>query len=45
MSGAAIHIDDLSAEQRKQLGLASMASLSRAERERVLKQAIKVNTV
>jgi hypothetical protein len=63
---ASIHIDDLSPEQRKQLGvraprqgdfskeecrswalkvLASMAGLSRAERDRVLKHALKVNQI
>jgi len=63
---ASIHVDELSPDQRKQLGvhaprqtdfskeecrswalkiLAAMASLSRQERDRVLKQAIKVNVV
>ncbi len=66
MSGASIHVDDLTPEQRKQLGvratrqtdftkeemrswalktLASMAGLSRAERDRVLKHALKVNRI
>jgi hypothetical protein len=61
---ASIHLDDLDAEQRKNLGirkpretafskdelrgwalktLALMANLSRTERERVLKHALKVN--
>ena len=63
---ASIHVDDLSPDQRKQLGvrvprqgdfskeecrawalkiLASMSTLSRVERDRVLKQALKVNAV
>jgi hypothetical protein len=63
---APIQVDDLTPDQRKQLGvrvprqgdfskeecrswalkiLASMATLSRAEQDRVLKQAIKVNAV
>ena len=66
MSRASIHIDDLSPEQRKHLGvkaprqtdftkeemrswalkvLAAMAGLSRAERDRVLKHALKVNQI
>jgi hypothetical protein len=63
---ASIHVDDLTPEQRKQLGvrmprraeftkeemrswalkvLASMAGLSHAERDRVLKHALKVNQI
>ncbi len=63
---ASIHADDLTTDQRKQLGvrapretafnmeavrswalkiLGGMAPLSRAERDRVLKHALKVNRV
>jgi hypothetical protein len=66
MSQAAIHIDELTREQRRELGLrkprqsrfsadelrgwslkilALMSSLTRAERERVLRHAQKVNRV
>ena len=63
---ASIHVDDLTPEQRKQLGvrtprqtdftneemrswalkvLAAMAGLSRAQRDHVLKHALKVNAI